>query len=147
MKINARNMMALVGLCCAGYATTPASRIERNPSLFASFPQEVQNRIRGGRIDIGFTPPMVEMALGAPSRRMARETSEGTADVWLYVRLESRPQGGVMVPVQTYVRARSGAVYAVPDYVWVDREIWHEHVFLRVEFRGGKVTAIETSDS
>jgi hypothetical protein len=130
----------------AGCAHTPARRIERNPELFASFPPEAQDKIREGRIELGFTPPMVELALGAPNRRATRETERGVAEVWLYTRLDERRIEPMFVPVPVYVRGRGGAGYTVPEMVWVDREIWQERVYLRVEFMDGRVAGIETTE-
>jgi hypothetical protein len=130
----------------AGCAHTPAHRIERNPEVFASFSPEVQEKIRAGRIELGFTPPMVDLALGAPNRRATRETEQGVAEVWLYTRLDERRIEPVFMPVPVYVRGRGGAGYAVPEMVWVDREIWQERVYLRVEFMDGRVSGIETTE-
>lgn len=135
-------VMSLAGMGCA---STPASRIRAQPDVFAGFPADVQAKVRDGRIELGFTPPMVELALGAPHRRAVRQTPGGTAEVWLYCRLEEQVVAPDFVPVRTYVRGRSGYLYSVPDFIWVDRSVWRERVYLRVEFDKGVVAGIETS--
>ena len=129
----------------AGCASTPDSRIRAQPELFAGFPADVQAKIREGRIELGFTPAMVELALGAPYRRAVRQTAAGAAEVWLYCRFEEQVAAPDFVPVHTYVRGRGGYLYSVPDYMWVDRSVWKERVYLRVEFEKDVVSGIETS--
>ena len=47
----------------------------------------MESRCRGyliGKIDLGFTPEQVLVALGEPDRRFARSTTDGTTAVWSY---------------------------------------------------------------
>lgn len=52
--------------------------------MFAALDPAAQRLIREGLFDVGFRPELVYMALGTPSRRMARETDEGTVETWVY---------------------------------------------------------------
>jgi hypothetical protein len=70
--------------------STPQSRIDSHRAAFEKFPSEVQEKIRAGRVDIGFTPEMVRMALGEPARQLTRKTEEGEVEVWVYT--DDRPQ-------------------------------------------------------
>ncbi len=136
---------AAVFIASSGCASTPDSRIRAQPELFAGFPADVQAKIREGRIELGFTPAMVELAMGSPYRRAVRQTAAGTVEVWQYCRLEEQVAAPEFVPVQTYVRGRGGYLYSVPDFMWVDRSVWRERVYLRVDFEKGVVSGIETS--
>ncbi len=60
------------------------SRIRDNQSAFDSYPPAVQQQIRAGQADIGFTPDMVRMALGEPDRKFSRTAAEGSSEVWAY---------------------------------------------------------------
>ena len=60
------------------------SRVHENQAAFDSYPPEVQQKIRSGNVDIGFTPDQVRMALGDPDHRYSRQTAAGTQDVWGY---------------------------------------------------------------
>lgn len=60
------------------------SRISNNQTAFNSWPAEVQQKIRQGRIDVGFTPAQVQVALGEADRKYSRTTERGTAEVWAY---------------------------------------------------------------
>ncbi len=82
---------ALAVLLLFGIAgcASPAKRISQDPDLFAQFSAEDQDKIRAGTIDIGFSAPMVQMALGRPSRVYRRTTSDGTQEIWSYRELTS----------------------------------------------------------
>lgn len=63
---------------------TPAERIERDPERFAQWPADVQQRVRAGEVDVGFTGEQVRMALGDPDDVSSRTTREGQTEVWTY---------------------------------------------------------------
>jgi len=144
-------MMRLPELCCLTIAVaalcgcaTPESRIKKNFALFSTFPLDVQENVRRGRIALGYTKDMARMALGPPRRVNTRVDKNGKVEVWSYVQTyytydyywpESPPvfrdaKGKVYYPV-----AQS------PNYRRVERE--KEYEAFRVEFSGGKVTSIE----
>lgn len=136
MSLWAGGLLLLVG--CA----TPARRIEANMDLFNTFPPEAQELIRAGRIDIGFTQPMVKMALGRPDRLFQRKTEKGQSEVWIYTQRLSRPISS-FVDTGYYVRGRNGRRYWNPSGTWVDHDEIYEVERLRVEFDGDRVSAIE----
>lgn len=71
----------LVLTACA----TPASRIEKNPQLFAQATPEQQALIQQGQIALGFTADFVKLALGEPDRVTERVDASGTETVWHYL--------------------------------------------------------------
>ncbi len=79
-------------LFIAGCASTPAARISKKQSAFDAYPAEVQNKIRAGTVEVGFTAEMAEMAAGVPDERAMRTTAEGESEVWTY--LKSKPSIG-----------------------------------------------------
>ena len=125
----------------AGCAT-PAKRIQQNQELFDSFPVAAQARIRGGQIDLGFTPDMVRIALGEPQRRLVRRAAGNDIEIWLYLDM-----------VRRYERQRAtldglsvsgpGGIRSVNGSAWVDVMQEREFVRTRVEFQNGIVSAIE----
>ena len=131
----------LAALWLAGCAS-PASRIKKNPELFASFPPEVQEKVRQGKVEVGFNTDMAAMALGAPDRTYTRSTAEGVAEIWAYVdyRYSYEQQ---MVRGTFHYRDDQGRMRTAHDNVWVDVENRTEYERLRVEFRNKLVTAIE----
>lgn len=133
--------MALLGLVAA-CATTPETRIRKNPTLFQSFPAEAQAKIRQGGIALGFTPAMVRMALGDPSRVYTRTESNTVAEIWVYTdySINYRPGAG-----QYYMPMidRYGNVIAMPPPGVVSVEEQREYDRMRVEFRNNVVHGIE----
>lgn len=134
--MNLRPLLLALTVAVAGCASTPASRIDKNPAVFDAWPQAVQARIRAGQVAIGFTTAQARMALGEPDHVLMRVTETGNEEVWSYV--SHRPRislglgvggggGGTFVGGGTTLT--SGGRY--PDEV------------LRVIFSGGLVTAVE----
>jgi hypothetical protein len=76
--------IAALSLMLAACSSTPESRIGDQQALFDSFPPEVQQKIRAGQVDVGFTPDMARMALGEPERKYERTSGRGVSEVWAY---------------------------------------------------------------
>jgi hypothetical protein len=134
--------LSLAALVLAGCATVD-SRIRQNTALFATYSPEVQAKIRAGRIEVGFTREMVEMALGPPDRVFKRLTAEGETVIWTYV---DRYYWTDYEPVERgyWYRDHRGRLHWAPDWTWMGVTRRDETVALRVEFEDGKVKAIES---
>lgn len=125
----------------AGCAATPASRIASNQAFFDGLPVAAQARIRGGQIDIGFSPEMVRLALGAPTRRVLRHEAgeDAPREVWLYTAEDRRyeQQRVEIVDLEgTSLHRPATAMVTVLQ----EREV----LGTRVEFRNGVVSAWES---
>ena len=137
-------MLVLAAVCMlgSGCVSTPASRIKANPSLFASFPPQVQEQVRKGAVAVGFTEDMVRMALGDPDRVILRTTAALQTKIWVYtdVRYSSR-----MEPIEAgyWYHDRAGRLRRATDLGWRDVEYRHEYPVMKVELEDGKVKAIE----
>jgi len=129
-------MLLVVG--CA----SPAPRIRRHAELFASFPPEVQENIRQGQIDVGYTKPMVYMALGCPHRIYDRCVQGTNVEIWAYTSIryatDLRPIGSGY-----WCRDAHGRWRWFRDSYWLDFGQPTEYEVLRVEFNGDTVGAIE----
>lgn len=77
-------LLALLAVAALTACSTPASRIKEKRDVFASYPPETQEKIKAGKVDVGFTPEMVELALGRPSMRYTSTTESGAAETWVY---------------------------------------------------------------
>ena len=75
MKRLILSLLPLAALLAA--CATPESRIRDNQAAFDAFPPSVQQKIRAGQADIGFTPEQVRMALGEPDHKYTRSSAEG----------------------------------------------------------------------
>ena len=130
-----------LALLLAGCAS-PAQRIQQNQEFFDSLPVAAQARIRGGQIDLGFTPDMVRIALGDPHRQTVRRAADGETEIWFYydsVRRYDRQR----VDIDGLSFAGPGGIRSLGGSAWINVEQSREFVRTRVEFRNGAVTAIE----
>jgi outer membrane protein assembly factor BamE (lipoprotein component of BamABCDE complex) len=128
-------LSVLVALALAG-CSTPSSRIANNRAAFDLMSPDAQRLIQAGRIDIGFTPEMVTLALGEPAHRFLRKTTTGDTEVWVYH--DNKPQisigiGGVS----------AGSHSAVGGGVGISTGGYDPDERVRVEFSGGKVVTID----
>lgn len=137
----ATGICGLIAFAGAGCATTPQDRIRAKPELFAAFPPEAQEAIRAGRVEPGFTPDMVRMALGEPSVVTTRKTDAGETTIWTYT--DAYPEV-VADPMPYYWPYRAGPrMRYYPEIGWVYRTWWRDRVVARVEFREGRATSVE----
>ena len=139
-------MRALFPLCLlvsavvftAGCATsTPQSRINANRGAYSEYSSDVRRKIREGRVDIGFSAEMAEMALGRPGRKfMRRDEANEDSEVWIYYRNRPRVSFGMAVGSGGYQSTSTGiSMSTTPD---PDMET------MRLVVRDGYVIAIET---
>jgi hypothetical protein len=129
-------VIAAVLLLMSGCVTTE-SRISRHQAAFDTWPAEVRDKVRAGRVDVGFTQEMVQVALGDADRKSTRTTAAGTDEVWAYFDRRPKFSFGLGMGVAGGSTAYGGGV-VVGDSRFLDDE------FLRVIFEGGRVVAIET---
>jgi len=124
---------ALLAAC----SSTPESRIAKNQAAFEQYPAAVQQKIRAGEVEVGFSPEMVRLALGEPARQLSRQTAGDTAEVWVYHRNGPRFSFGVGVggAVGGHTSAGVGVSTSTGGYDPEEK--------MRVEFRDGKVSAVE----
>ena len=131
-------LLLLLGAC----ASTPDQRIQKNQDLFNSFPVADQARIRSGQIDIGFSPEMVRIAMGAPQRQLVRRTPAGEGLVWLYLDT-SRHYERQRADIEGLSLTGVGGTRTVGGGAWINILQEREFVRARIEFQNGAVTAIE----
>ena len=132
-----RCLPVLVALFAVAGCSTPASRIQSHQAAFDTWPAAVQQEVRAGRVGVGFTAEMVQVALGDADRAYARTTEHGTSEVWMY--LDHGPKFSIGVGIGGY----SGNT-AVGGSMVVGDEAFRDNEVLRVIFDGGKVSAIES---
>lgn len=136
-------LVVLTGLLVG--CATPESRIKKNPELFNALPPAVQENVRQGRVDIGYSKDAVQLALGAPNRQYTRKTADRLTEVWSYTRDEiHRDRQRADVRINTY--DSKGRRTSVSDWVWVDVENRQEYERLRIEFTDNAVSAIESME-
>lgn len=130
-------LLLLVSLVfLAGCSSTPDQRIAENQAAFAQFSPEVQQNLRAGRVDIGYTEQMVLIALGEPARRFGRVDQTGRSDVWVYRKSAPRFSFGFGV-------GSVGRHSATSVGVGTSTGGYDDDEALRVEFQLGRVTRID----
>jgi len=122
--------------------STPASRIKKYPELFATCTPAVQENIKKGLIEVGYTKDMVFLALGRPVAVFDRETSVVKTEVWSYSDMHVWSEPGP-VGMWYYYRDSRGRIHYMRDMTWGYRTYSREYESMRVEFEGEKVKAIE----
>jgi hypothetical protein len=121
----------------AACSTTPASRIASHREAFDTYPSEVQQRIRAGQVAVGFSPEMVRLALGEPDRTYTRKTESGDAEIWGYH--DDRSTFGFGFGFGTGSRHS-----AMGAGVGLSTGSYDPEEKVRVEFRDGRVAAVDT---
>ena len=96
MKVSRLATAALFALALAACAG-PQPRIKKHQAEFNSYPPVIQQKIRAGQVDVGFTQQQVALALGRPDRAYARKTATADQEVWAYGGGGAGPRVGVGV--------------------------------------------------
>ena len=117
-------------------ASTPASRIADQREVFAHYPSAVQQKIRAGQIEVGFTAEMVRLAVGEPSRKFTRQSESGDSEVWIYH--DDGPRFSFGFGVGTYGRHSATSVGVATSTGGYDPD-----EKMRVAFRDNQVTEID----
>lgn len=86
-KFLAAIVAGLVFPACA--PSTPQSRIERNPELFAALSKKEQSLVQQGQISRGMPPDAVVLAWGPPDQRFEGSRDSKPTERWDF--LGSRP--------------------------------------------------------
>jgi len=130
------------GLLVVAGCATPSSRAREHADLFKTFPLEVQQNVRQGHIELGYTRDMVMIAKGVPDRKYRRATAEGSTDIWSYVGTETESE---MKRVQGrfHFTDTDGRPRTVNDDVVAEVQHRREYERLRVIFDLDGVVAIE----
>jgi len=133
---------ALLLAGCVSVQEMRDSRIGVHQALFNSFPAEVQDKVRLGQIDIGFTQEMVRLAWGSPDQVFTRMLKDQEVTIWNYTRTRVYPHSEWMsVPVH-YVDG-VGQMRTHYRSVWINWDTREEYTVARIEFTQGRVSAIE----
>ena len=115
--------------------SSAATRISDQQSTFDAYPADVQQKIRAGQIDVGFTQDQVRMAVGEPARRYTQQTTTGESEVWAYSK--NSPTFSFGLGAGSFGSGVGGGVGLGTSTGGNSDDT------LRVTFVGGKVTTVE----
>lgn len=116
--------LGLTGWLFVGCSSSPISRIDANRALYESWPLDVQQAVLDGRVIENMTPEQVEMAVGKPAEKTARNTRNGTEEVWVY------KVGGGVPNVPVTIGGSIGGVGVVQQRGMGSPAEFHEVVFV-----------------
>ncbi len=89
MKTSRIFALASLALCAAlAGCSSPDSRIQRSPEVFARLNPDQQALVKAGRIAPGFDMDEVRLALGDPDHVVLHTDASGQHEVWHYVTYE-----------------------------------------------------------
>jgi hypothetical protein len=137
MAVLVRRGWLALGLIAVVACSTTGSRIRSEQALFDSYPPEIQQNIRNGTIEVGYTPEMVHMALGKPDHKSQFDTEDGAFEVWTYEK--SRPGIGFGIGTGSMIGSHVG----VGTGVSVGEPASTEEQAV-VQFRDGRVSGFRT---
>lgn len=142
-------VLALVAIMAglgSGGCTSPATRIKSSPEVFARLTPEQQALVRQGKVALGFDMDAVKLALGDPDRVTERTDAAGRRIIWHYVTYEA--DGHVLYTGHYYYGRRWwGLGPPYPDYYYLDYPTRRVRDHFRVEFTGGRVSAVSEEQS
>ncbi len=133
------SLLAGLALFAGAGCSSVSSRISKNEAAFSQWPAAVQDKVRAGQIDLGFTTEQVRVALGDPDRTFTRTTADGTTDLWVYRQERSGFSFGFGLGAIRGASIYSGGV------TFNDRD-WRDGETTRIVFdRAGHVSAVESA--
>ena len=135
----------LAALLLAGCETPQgaiAKRIEKEHVFFAGLPEDTQERLRNGQLQVGDPMEAARIVYGAPARTHERITATATNRVWSYMTTEVAPMDG-FCPVSYPVVRQHGRPYWATDLAWHRSYLYSSSEYLRIEFRDNTVVAID----
>ena len=117
--------------------STTQSRIAQHQVDFDQLPVAQREMIVKGQVDMGFSPAMVYMAMGAPNRKIQQKNLKGESVVWVY--LQSKTEF-YTIDYAGALHCRRGFSSITP--VTGTRQVPYEAV--RVQFKDNAVVSLET---
>lgn len=144
MKIIFPLLAVLLGVALTGCDTFDR-RARQKAAVFEALAPEQREKLRRGEIELGNTPDMVYIALGAPNERREKATPNGQEMTWVYNTYFQQYEGEFHAGYRRYVvfdpRSRRYIIYHEPVYTDVYSE--HEEENIRIKFRDNRVIEIE----
>jgi outer membrane protein assembly factor BamE (lipoprotein component of BamABCDE complex) len=133
--------------CLLAACSTPQSRINNSPEVFARLNPDQQALVKAGQIAPGFDMDSVKLALGDPDHVTVRTDAAGPHEVWHYVTYEDNQ--GVVIYAGYYHRYRGwGGPFFLGGNPYYNGYPARIHDRVRVEFDvTNHVKAIEQEKS
>lgn len=128
---------AAVAVLFSSCASTPQSRINRNPEAFAGLNADDQALVREGRLRIGMSPEAVALAIGRPHHiDQLVEAGKQPREIWLYT--GTRP-----VYINTWAPPPPCGIYGRHYYGSWPQIAHIPYLRARLDFQGGALVRWE----
>lgn len=117
--------------------------------MFAHLDTAQQDNLRKGIVELGYTPDMVYIALGAPDSQREKITAKGKEETWIYRTFSSDYVGDRTMGYQRFVTYDPKRQMLLTYYEPIRQSVFRSHFEdrIRITFRDGKVAAIEQVQS
>jgi outer membrane protein assembly factor BamE (lipoprotein component of BamABCDE complex) len=136
--------LLLLALLFAGCSTID-SRIKEKSSTFAVLDAPTQDKIRLGRVEVGFSTDLVYIALGSPDERISKTSAGSVDETWIYNSYHQDYLGSAHTGYRRYVvidpKTRQPMVFFEPVYTPIYQDRVEERI--RIAFKADKVESIE----
>ena len=143
MKKPVKILLILTLVAGLSGCATPERRIQKSQEIFAGFPAEVQENVRRGEIDVGYTKDMVRIALGNPDRVYMKRTRERTTETWAFVKIYFEPDRYYPDYYPSHGPYRDDVRWRESEWFFWERDRERESEYLRIEFENDRVISIE----
>ena len=143
-KIHRLLALVCLALFLGGCSTIP-SRIKEKSAAFSALDADTQIKIRLGRVEVGYSPDLVYIALGTPDERLTQTTKTGTSETWIYNSYRQEYLGSTRTGYRQYVVIDPKTHQAVVIYEPVYSSIYRDRVDerIRINFKASQVESIE----
>ncbi len=125
--------------------STFEKRAQEKADTYASLDTATQDKLKRGEIEVGNTPDMVYIALGAPDRKLSTRSADQDDETWIYNSFSRSYQGPAFLGYERSLiyNPRTKRHYVIYEPVVADVYHDQEEERIRIIFRDGKVFAIE----
>ena len=130
--------ICLTLLGCITQDSSRESRIRRSLAIFESYPEDIQQSLRNGEVQVGFDEDMVYFAMGSPHFITKKQDGAETIRLWQYFR-NTRQQ---KVTHEYVPGNRQTDQYDTFDWDVVVKSEKDQQFLMKVEFSEGKVVAV-----
>jgi hypothetical protein len=138
--------IVLTALLFAGCSSLD-SRIHANQATFNALDPATQQKIRQQIVEVGYTPDMVYMAYGEPTKKTFKQNEKGSFMTWSYqARYDEYEGSSLHYRRAVAVNPRTGQRVLVERPVVTNYYSEQSEEMIRVEFKDGKVTSIEQTN-
>lgn len=138
-------LSAMLGLLVLAGCDTFERRSKEKTAVLAALDPQTRAKLEHGIVEIGYTPDMVYLALGAPDDESETTTAQGKEKTWIFNSYHQDFAGNQQTGYRRVMvyneKTKTQSLVMEPVYsnVYVDRT--EERI--RVTFRDGKVAVIE----